>query len=102
MSSLVGFRCSGCSPQLILLAGFRQDAISDGVHSRLAKAGVEGQIPFPDENTNRLLRQYFPDGTDLAGFSQAALNDIAHRLNKRPRKTLDFQSPAETLNLAVA
>ena len=55
-----------------------------------------------NENTNGLLRQYFPDGTDLAGFSQAALNAVAHRLNQRPRKTLDFLSPAEALNLAMA
>lgn len=39
-----------------------------------------------NENTNRLPRQYFPDGTDLARISQAALDEIAHRLNQRPRK----------------
>jgi IS30 family transposase len=55
-----------------------------------------------NENTNRLLRQYFPDGTDLASVSQAALDDVAHRLNQRPRKTLDFQSPAEALDLTMA
>jgi IS30 family transposase len=55
-----------------------------------------------NENTNRLLRQYFPDGTDLSGLSQTALDDVAHRLNQRPRKTLDFQSPAEALNLTMA
>jgi IS30 family transposase len=47
-----------------------------------------------NENTNRLLRQYFPKGTPLDGFSQAALNGIARRLNQRPRKTLGFLSPA--------
>ncbi len=50
-----------------------------------------------NENTNRLLRQYFPKGTELAGFSQAELNQIAKRLNTRPRKTLGFQTPAYTL-----
>ncbi|CAM4260391.1 Integrase catalytic domain-containing protein [Corallococcus exiguus] len=50
-----------------------------------------------NENTNRLLRQYFPDGTDLSSYSQAQLNAIAARLNRRPRKTLDFLSPAEKL-----
>jgi IS30 family transposase len=50
-----------------------------------------------NENTNRLLRQYFPDGTDLSTFSQRDLNEIAERLNQRPRKTLGFLSPAEKL-----
>jgi IS30 family transposase len=51
-----------------------------------------------NENTNGLLRQYFPKGTDLAGYSQAQLNAVARRLNQRPRKTLGFASPAEKLN----
>ena len=42
------------------------------------------------ENTNRLLRQYFPRGLDLAGHSQAELNKVARQLNERPRKTLEF------------
>ena len=50
-----------------------------------------------NENTNRLLRQCFPDGTDLSTFSQRDLNKIAERLNERPRKTLGFLSPAEKL-----
>ncbi|MDH5295762.1 MAG: IS30 family transposase, partial [Nitrospirota bacterium] len=48
-----------------------------------------------NENTNRVLRQYFPRGTDLARYSQADLNKVAVRLNQRPRKTLAFQTPAE-------
>jgi IS30 family transposase len=51
-----------------------------------------------NENTNRLLRQYFPDGTDLSVYTQRDLNDIALKLNNRPRKTLGFASPAQKLH----
>ena len=54
-----------------------------------------------NENTNGLLRQYFPKGTDLSGFSQAYLNRIALRLNQRPRKTLGFESPADRLKAVL-
>jgi IS30 family transposase len=50
-----------------------------------------------NENTNRLLRQYFPKGTELSKYSQAELNQVARRLNERPRKTLAFCTPADTL-----
>jgi IS30 family transposase len=55
-----------------------------------------------NENTNGLLRQYFPKGTELSQYSQADLNKIALRLNRRPRKTLGFCDPASKLNASVA
>jgi IS30 family transposase len=55
-----------------------------------------------NENTNRLLRQYFPYGMDLSAFSQAELNKVALRLNQRPRKTLGYKTPADTFLSDVA
>ena len=73
-------------------------------HERLA-ARLAIRIFFADpyspwqrgtnENTNGLLRQYLPKGTDLSGYTQRELNAIAHRLNTRPRKCLDFATPLE-------
>jgi IS30 family transposase len=55
-----------------------------------------------NENTNGLLRQYLPKKADLSCYSQLELDEIALRLNQRPRKTLGFQTPADKLQASVA
>ncbi len=75
-------------------------------------AGKQSPGPFPDpphtwqrgsnENTNGLLRQFMPKGTDLGDASQTWLNDVAALLNNRPRKTLGWRTPAEAMAEEIA
>jgi IS30 family transposase len=55
-----------------------------------------------NENANGLLRQYLPKGINLSAYSQSKLNAIARRLNERPRKTQNYETPAERFHQSVA
>lgn len=78
------------------MAGHRQFSVATGVQVYFC----DPQSPWQrgsNEDTNGLLRQYFPRGTDLSVHSQRHLNRVAHRLNDRPRQTLGWMKPSEKL-----
>jgi IS30 family transposase len=77
------------------MADHKRFTVATDIHHRPRQRGS-------NENTNGLLRQYFPKGTDLAEHSQATLNEVARQLNSRPRKTLNYETPAERFSQSVA
>ena len=105
--ALVGFTRQMSKLPAFLRESFTYDRGSEmACHVELAKR-LNLDIWFADpyapwqrgsnENTNGLLRQYLPKGTDLSEVSQTRLNDIARQLNGRPRKTLDWKTPDEAM-----
>ena len=103
---------TGCTRQMIKLPAFLRESFTYdrgsemACHVALAKR-LNLDIWFADpyapwqrgsnENTNGVLRQFLPNGTDLSAVSQTQLNDIARRLNGRPRKTLGWKTPDEVM-----
>src|ERR1700716_755810 len=89
---------SGVAPRIMVGANVWARRVSVDVYF------CDPQSPWQrgsNKNTNGLLRQYFPNGTDLSVHSQAYLNKVARQLNERPRETLQFETPPERFNACV-
>lgn len=81
------------------------DRVTFTMNARIDVYFCDPQSPWQrgsNENTNRLLRQYFPRGLDMSTYSQAKLSAVSGQLNERPRKTLQCKTPAEKFALCVA
>lgn len=89
-------RCSLTWDQGLEMAEHKRFSIDSGVEVYFCDPHSPWQRGS-NENTNGLLRQYFPKGKSLAGITQAQLDEVAAKLNRRPRKTLGFMTPAEKL-----
>jgi IS30 family transposase len=79
------------------LSGHAQFALETGMKVFFADPHSPWQRPT-NENTNELLRQYFPKGTDLSRWSAEDLEAVALTINNRPRKILDWRTPAEAFD----
>ncbi|MGW6263481.1 IS30 family transposase, partial [Streptomyces sp. NPDC055085] len=95
-----------------LMASLTWDQGTELADHKRFTLGTDVEVYFADrkspwqrgsnENTNGLLRQYFPKGTDLSGYTQENLDAVALKLNTRPHQILGFETPADRLAAAVA